>query len=231
MIRTVEIPDLPGVDQSVLDRLQRGRRTAAHHQGASVEILFPDDILSGERIVFVRDQIDAAFKQLMDGDPGDLLRLLLQRKQDIDLIAQKGLDAVFIPEYGRDLNVAVCLRKKPYGFREKIYGLPDHEADGDAVPVGRAEILPLLDGAFQLLPHAGEEGDELRSRRRQSGALSAAFKDREADLFFQQPDLIGQGRLADKHILRRPAEVQGMGKLYTIVDLFRGHGALLLFKN
>ena len=115
----------------------------------------------------------------MDGDPGDLLRLLLQRKQDIDLIAQKGLDAVFIPEYGRDLNVAVCLRKKPYGFREKIYGLPDHEADGDAVPVGRAEILPLLDGAFQILPHAGQERDKLRSGRRQRRALSAALKDRD----------------------------------------------------
>ena len=108
VIRTVEIPNLSSAYQSVLDSLQRRRRTTAHHQGAPVEILFPDDVLSGERVGSVRDQIDAAFKQLMDSDPGDLLRLLPQREQDICFIPQKRLDAVFIPEYRRDLNVAVC---------------------------------------------------------------------------------------------------------------------------
>ena len=118
VIRTVEISDLPGIDQSMLNRFQRRRRTSANHQGASVEILFPDDILSSKRIVPVRDEIDAAFEQFMDSDPRDLLRLLLQCKQDIDFISQKGSDSVFILEYRRELNVAVCFRKKPYGLRE-----------------------------------------------------------------------------------------------------------------
>ena len=108
VVRTVEIPDLPGIDQSVLDGLQGGRRTAAHHQAASVEILFMDEILPGKRIRSVRDQINAAFKQLMDGNAGDLFRLLFQCEQDIDFIPQKGLDPVFILENRLDLNVAVC---------------------------------------------------------------------------------------------------------------------------
>ncbi len=108
MVRAVEIPDLPGIDQAVLDRFQRRRGTAANHQGASVEILFLNDILPGKRISSVRDQINAAFEQLMDGDPGDMLCLLLQREQDIDFIPQKGLDPVFILENRLDLNVAVC---------------------------------------------------------------------------------------------------------------------------
>ncbi len=107
MIRTVEIPDLPGIDQAVLDRFQRGGRAAPDHQGTSIEVLFANDVLFSERIGPVGDQIDAAFKQLMDGNAGDLLRLLLQGKQDIDFVPQKGLDAVFILKYGRDLDVAV----------------------------------------------------------------------------------------------------------------------------
>ena len=70
MIRTVEIPNLPGIDQSMLHCLQRGRRAAANHQSASVEILLLNDILPRERICSVCDQIDAAFEQFMDGNAG-----------------------------------------------------------------------------------------------------------------------------------------------------------------
>ena len=105
MIRTVEISDLSGIDKPVLDCFQCRRRTAADHQCASVEILFVNDILPGERICSVCNQIDAAFKQFMDGNPGNLFCLLLQRKQDICLIPQKGIDTVFILKHRRDLNV------------------------------------------------------------------------------------------------------------------------------
>ena len=62
VVRAVEIPDFPGIDQSVLDSFQRRRRASADHKGASVEVLFLNDILPSERIGSVRDQIDAAFK-------------------------------------------------------------------------------------------------------------------------------------------------------------------------
>ena len=96
VIRTIEIPNLSSVYQSAVDSLQRRRRTAAYHQGTSIEILFPDDVLPGKRIAPVRNQIDAAFKQLMDGNAGDLFCLLSQREQDIDLVPQKRLDSAFV---------------------------------------------------------------------------------------------------------------------------------------
>ena len=108
VVRAVEIPDFPGIDQSVLDSFQRRRRASADHKGASVEVLFLNDILPSERIGFVCDQIDAAFEKLMDKNAGDLFSLLSQCKQDINFISQKGLNSVFILEYGRDLYIPVC---------------------------------------------------------------------------------------------------------------------------
>ena len=92
-----------------------------------------------------------------------------------------------------------------------------------------AEVLSLLDGTFQILPHAGQEGNELGSCRSQSSTLAASIKDGEADLLLQQPDLIGKGGLADEQVVRCPAEIQGPGKLDSVIDLFFCHGLLLLF--
>lgn len=62
-----------------------------------------------------------------------------------------------------------------------------------------AVVLPLLDGALEILPHTGEKAHKLRSRWRQRRALSAAFKNRKAHLVLKELYLIGQGRLADEH--------------------------------
>ena len=148
MVRTVEILYPPGADQPMLHRLQRRRRAAAHHQGASIEIFLPDEILFRQRICFVRDQIDAAFKQIMHRDAGDLSRLFPQSKEDVDLVSQERLDAVFVLEHRRDLHVRVGLREQAHGLRQEKDRLSHHQADGDAVPVFRAEVLPLLNGAF-----------------------------------------------------------------------------------
>ena len=148
VIRTVEILYFPGADQSMLHRLERRRRAAAHHQGAPVKILLPDEILFRQRIGFVRDQIDAAFKQVMHRDAGDLSRLFPQGKEDINFILQESLDAVFVLEYGRDLHVRVGFPEQAHGLRQEKDRLSHHQADGDAVPVFRAEVLPLLNGAF-----------------------------------------------------------------------------------
>ena len=79
VVRAVEIPDFPGIDQSVLDSFQRRRRASADHKGASVEVLFLNDILPSERICSVCNQIDSAFKQFMDGNPGNLFCLRSDR--------------------------------------------------------------------------------------------------------------------------------------------------------
>ena len=51
------------------------------------------------------DQVDPALKQIMDFYAGDLLRLLLQGKQDVCFISQETLDTVLILEYGCDLHI------------------------------------------------------------------------------------------------------------------------------
>ena len=68
VIGAVEVVDLPGGDQAVLHGLQRRRRPAADHQRAPVEIFLRDTVFLSERIVPLRDQINAAFKQVMDAD-------------------------------------------------------------------------------------------------------------------------------------------------------------------
>ena len=231
MVGAVEVMDLSGADQPVLDRPERLGGTAAHHQRPAIKVLFADQVLVRQGIIPVRDQVDPALKKVVDLDAGHLPRLLLQGKDHIRFIPKKCLHAVLIPKDRGDLHVRLGLRKQTYGLRKKVNGLPDHQADGDAVLILGAEILPLLDGALQILPHTGQEGNELRSGRCQRGALAASLKDGEADLLLQQPDLIGKGGLADEHIVGCPAEIQRPGKLDAVIELFGGHGLLLLFKS
>ena len=73
VVGAVEILDPPGCNQAMLHGFQGRRRASADHQRASVEVFRPDQVFGRERVVPVRDQIDAAFKQIMHGDPGDLI--------------------------------------------------------------------------------------------------------------------------------------------------------------
>ena len=77
VIGAVEVIDVPGTDQAVLDRSQRLRRTASHHQRPSIQILFFHQVLFCQRIVFICDQIDPAFEQVVDFYARDLFCLFL----------------------------------------------------------------------------------------------------------------------------------------------------------
>ena len=167
----------------------------------------------------------------MDLYARDLPGLFLQGKYDICLILQEGLHAVFILKYRRDLYIRLSFGKDPHCLRKEIQRLPHHHADGNIVFISGTEILPLFDGALQIFAHAGQEGNELCPGRGQGSSLAASLEDRKADFFLQEPDLVGKSRLADEHVVCAPAEVQGMGKLNTVIDLFGGHNVLLLFKN
>ena len=83
MICAVEVADLPGDDQAVLNGFQCLRRTAAHHQRPAVKVILADEFLPCQRIVFVCDQIDPALEQVVDLDARDLLCLFLQSKNDV----------------------------------------------------------------------------------------------------------------------------------------------------
>ena len=231
VVGTVEIVDPAGADQTVLHRLQRRGRTAADHQRAAKEILPCDEVFSGQRIIPPRDQIDAALKQLMDLDTRDLPHLLLEGKENIHFLPQKRINAVFILENRRDLGLWIFFRKQPHGLRQEVERLADHQADRDALPVFRAEILPLLDRALEFLPHPAQKANKLRPGGRQGRSPAAALKKRKADLLLQEPDLIGKGGLAHEQIVRRPAEVQGAGQFDAVIHLFGCHGVLSLFNN
>ena len=210
---------------------QGRRRAAAHHQGPAIEILLRDPVFLGKGVLPLRDQIDPAFKQVVDPDARDLPGLLLQREQQIRLVLQKAFDAVFVFELRNDLDLGGLLGKEPHGLRQKEQGLPDHHADGNAVPVFRAEILALFNSAFQILPHSGQKAHKLRPGRGQRRALAASHENREAHLVLQQLDLIRQGRLAHKLVLRGPGEIQRSRQLDAVVHLLRRHIALLRFNS
>ena len=198
VVGAVEVPDLTGTDQPVLDRLQGRRGSSAYHQRASVEICLLNEIFLSERIVFVRNQVDAAFKQTMYRDAGDLPGLFFQCKKDVSFVFQERLYAVFVLKQGGDLHIRIRFAEKPYGLRKKTDCLPDHQTDGDIILVFCTEILALLDGALEVFAHACKEGNKLCSGRGQRCPLPAPLKDCKADFLLQQPDLIGEGRLADK---------------------------------
>jgi hypothetical protein len=136
----------------------------------------------------------------MDFYSGHLACLLSQSENDIYLILKKGFHAVLIPEARGNLYVRAGFLKQFHGFRQEIKRLPNHHTDGNAVLVFCAEILSLFNGAFQVLPHAGQEGNELSAGRGEGCALPVPLKDCEADFFLQEFYLIGKGRLADKRL-------------------------------
>ena len=207
MVRAVEIVDPSGSDQTVLDSPERIGRAAAHHEGPAIEVFLVDQVLLGQRIVCLRNQVNVTRIEVMHGDARDLPCLFLQGKQDVSLLPKECLHAVLVPEEGDDLDIRMGYGKQPHGFRQEMNGLPHEEADGDAVLVFCAEVLALFDGPLQVFPHAGEESDELGSRRCQGGPLAAPLEDGKAHLLFQKADLIGEGRLADEQVLGGAAEV------------------------
>ena len=77
MICAVEIVDLSCPDQPVLDSLQCRRGSAAHHQGPALQIFPGDQIFSSKGIIPLCNQVNMALKEIMDMDPGNLLRLFL----------------------------------------------------------------------------------------------------------------------------------------------------------
>ena len=162
---------------------------------------------------------------------GYLPSLLLQSKNDIRLILKKGFHAVLIPKAGGNLYIRAGLLKQFHGFGEKVKRLPDHHTYGNVVLVFCAEILPLFNGTFQVLPHAGQEGNKLGTGRGERCAFPVPFKDGESDFFLQEFYLIGEGRLADEKIIGGTAEVQCAGDFDTIIYLLGGRTWLLLFKN
>ena len=60
MIRTVEVVDPAGGDQSVLDGPQGIGRAAAHHEGPAIEILLVNQVFLGQRIICLCNQINMA---------------------------------------------------------------------------------------------------------------------------------------------------------------------------
>ena len=51
MVGAVEVTDLPGADQAVLNGFQRLRRSAAHHQRPAVKVFFSDQILFSQALL------------------------------------------------------------------------------------------------------------------------------------------------------------------------------------
>ena len=105
MISAVIVIDVSGTDQPMLNCFQRLRRSSAYHQRPSIQILFADKVFTGKRVILVCDQIDPAFKEVVDLDTCDLFRLFLQSKDDIGSILKERLHAVLILETRCDLNV------------------------------------------------------------------------------------------------------------------------------
>jgi len=112
---------------------------------------------------YPHDQVDPALKQVMDFHPCDLLCLLLQGKQDIGFISQEALNTVLILKYRSNLHIRIGFAIQTHGFRQKIYCLADHHADGNIVFVFCAEILPLFYSPLKVFPHTGQKGYKLFS--------------------------------------------------------------------
>ena len=166
-------------------------------------------------------------KEIMDMNTGNLPGLLFQGKQNIDFVSEKSLHAARILENREYLDLRIGFSEKAHSFRQEIDGLPYHQADGNTILVLGAEILPLLYGALEVLPHGCEKGNELGAGRRERCAFAGSLEDCEAHFLLKKFDLVGKGRLADEKVVGRPAEVQSVRDFYTVIDLFCGHGSLL----
>ena len=148
---------------------------------------------------------------------GNLPGLLFQGEQNVDLISEKSFHAAFVLEQRKNLDLGIGFSEKAHGFRKKKHCRPHHQANGDAVLVFRAEVLPLLDGALKVLPHGCEKSYKLGAGRCECRAFAIPLKNRKPDFLLEKPDLIRESRLADKHVIRRPAEIQSVGNFYIII--------------
>ena len=136
-----------------------------------------------------------ALKQVVNNNVRELTSPLAQREEQIRLMLEKALHPALILKLRNDLHLGRLLGKQPHGLRQKIDRLAHHQTDRDRVLPGAAVILPLLDRALELCPQIGKKAYKLAARRGQRRALSAALKDRKANLLLKQADLIGKRRL------------------------------------
>ncbi len=86
MIGTVEVFDLTGGDEFLLDGSQGSRGTSAYHECASVDILIRDNVLFGQGIVLVSNKVDPGVKELVNIDARDMLSLLDESKEDVGFV-------------------------------------------------------------------------------------------------------------------------------------------------
>ena len=138
-------------------------------------------------------------------------------------IENKTLGDVITAEIPEDLYAWFLLLEQPHGLRKEINSLAYHQADRDVILIFGAEVLPLFNSPLHFLPHTGQISHELCPGRSKGCTFPVTVKKGKADLFFQKFYLIGKRRLAYKHILCGPAEVQRMSQLNTVINLFCRH--------
>ena len=113
--------------------------------------------------------------------------------------------------------------KPLHNLRKKVDAGAHGNTYVQSLAVPGTHILSLLHGGFQIITDAPQFSAKLCACRCQIRALTGAFKQEKANFMFKALDLISQGRLADKQVLRRPAEVQRFGQLQRTIHLLGRH--------
>ena len=223
VVRGVDGVHMDRSDHPLLHGFEGVGRPAAHHQGPSLQILHPDELLFSQRIGKLRNQIDPAGVEPVEFQLRIAAHMVVQRKQNVLLTPEEGIRYTVVLEVGHHLRGGIGGGKAGDGLRQQTELRPDAHTDGDALGVLGAEILSLLHGPLQVRTNVLQGFTELGPGWGQLDGLALPVENAEAHLILQRFDLVGQGGLGDKQVLRRPAEIQSAGQLQNIVHLLGQH--------
>ena len=125
MIGAVKIFDFPGGDELLLYVSKGSRRTAAYHEGASVDVFIRDDVLFSQRIVFIGNKVDTGIKEFVDVDSRNMFSLFYKCKEDVGP-----------PPWDREERREKCGSKQLCLHRLSDLSLCDHAGGVDALREG-----------------------------------------------------------------------------------------------
>ena len=124
---------------------------------------------------------------------------------------------------GNDIDCRKTAAELRNDLWQKVDGGTNRQRYANAFGVFCAEILPLLNGGFQLSVKRAQRANELGACRGEHSAFAGALKDSKPNFVLHYLYLIGQCGLRDKEIFGCTVEIQHLRQFQDIFHLLGIH--------
>lgn len=223
MAFTVEMGAFHVGNNSLLNGPQGFRTGTTDHERPAGKVVFMDEILSCQGIIRARNQVNFAGKEGMDINVRDLADIFVEVEDNIIFPFEKPRQTIVPVKARGHRSVGMGGLKGFDDPGQEGQGTADRLYDADVLGILTGHILSLFHGNLEIRQNVSDGRDKLFPRRRQGDSSERTVEDSEADFFFDQFDLISEGRLRDVESFCGPVEIPGFHDGEDIFHLFRIH--------